>query len=100
MRRARSWSCAAGTTPALAAADGRKVKGTLDWVSARHALAAEVRLYDRLWLVEDPADVPEGADFVVNLNPHSLEVIGDARVEPSLGEAELGTRLQFERQGY
>jgi glutaminyl-tRNA synthetase len=82
------------------APDGRKVKGTLHWVSARHALAAEVRLYDRLWLVEDPADVPEGSDFTLNLNPDSLEVISDARVEPSLRDAESGARFQFERQGY
>jgi glutaminyl-tRNA synthetase len=82
------------------APDGRKVKGTLHWVSARHALPAEVRLYDRLWLVEDPADVPEGTDFADNLNPDSLEVLGDARVEPSLRDAEPGMRFQFERQGY
>jgi glutaminyl-tRNA synthetase len=82
------------------APNGRRVKATLHWVSAKHALVAEMRLYDRLWLVEDPADVPEGGDFVANLNPNSLEVIGDARVEPSLGEAEAGSRIQFERQGY
>ena len=59
-----------------------------------------MRLYDRLWLVEDPADVPEGRDFVENLNPDSLEVLSEARVEPSLRDAESGARFQFERQGY
>jgi len=88
------------------APDGRKVKGTLHWVSAAHALEAEVRLYDRLFAKEDPEDVEEGADeehpvdFTANLNPNSLEVLVDSRVEPSLVGAASGSRYQFERQGY
>ena len=66
------------------APDGRKVKATLHWVSAAHALEAEVRLYDRLFTKEDPEDVPEGQDFTANLNPNSLEVLTDCKVEPSL----------------
>jgi len=84
-----------GSTP-----DGRKVRGTLHWVSARHALDAEVRLYDRLFLKEDPYDFPEGGDFTDNANPDSLVVLDNAKVEPSLGDAEPGARLQFMRQGY
>jgi glutaminyl-tRNA synthetase len=84
-----------GTPP-----DGRKVKGTLHWVSAEQSLEAELRLYDRLFLQEDPDDVAEGDEFISNLNPDSLEVVGDARVEPSLRDAPPGTRVQFERQGY
>jgi glutaminyl-tRNA synthetase len=82
------------------APDGRKVKGTLHWVSAAHAVAAEVRLYDRLFTAEDPMDVPEGGDWRDTLNPDSLEVLAGARVEPSLAEAAPGTRVQFERLGY
>jgi glutaminyl-tRNA synthetase len=82
------------------APDGRKVKGTLHWVSAAHALEAEVRLYDRLFAGEDPEDVEEGQDFTANLNPNSLEVLADSRVEPSLEGAAPGSRYQFERQGY
>jgi glutaminyl-tRNA synthetase len=82
------------------APDGRKVRGTLHWVSARHALPAEVRLYDRLFTREDPGDVPEGVDFTQGLNPGSLRVLPEARVEPGLAAAAPGTRLQLERQGY
>jgi len=80
--------------------DGRKVKGTLHWVSADHSLEAEVRLYDRLFSVENPLDVEEGEDFTASLNPNSLEVLTSCRVEPSLGGAPPGSRYQFERQGY
>jgi glutaminyl-tRNA synthetase len=82
------------------APDGRKVKSTLHWVSAQHALAAEVRLYDHLFNKEDPTDVDEGADPMSILNPHSLEVVAEARVEPSLAGARPGDRYQFERLGY
>jgi glutaminyl-tRNA synthetase len=84
------------------APDGRKVKATLHWVSARHAVTAEVRLYDRLFTAEDPegAAAKAGADFTTTLNPASLEVIKDCRVEPSLASATAGARYQFERQGY
>ena len=82
------------------APDGRKVRGTLHWVSAAHSLEAEVRLYDRLFLKPNPLDVEEGQDFTANLNPHSLEVLTSARVEPGLAGATPGSRYQFERQGY
>jgi glutaminyl-tRNA synthetase len=82
------------------APDGRKPKATLHWVSAAHALPAEVRLYDVLFTREDPLDVPEGVDFTAGLNPRSLEVIPDARVEPGLADARPGDRFQFERLGY
>ncbi len=82
------------------APDGRKVKGTLHWVSAAHAVPAEVRLYDRLFTAEDPMDVPEGGDWRDTLNPESLEVLAGARVEPALAEAVPGARIQFERLGY
>ncbi len=82
------------------APDGRKVKATLHWVSAAHAIEAEVRLYDHLFTAENPEDVAEGADFTANLNPHSLEVLTGCRVEPSLATAAAGERFQFERQGY
>ncbi len=82
------------------APDGRKVKATLHWVTAAHALDAEVRLYDRLFLKDDPDDAPEGEDFRANLNPASLEVIEEAKVEPSLAGARFGARYQFERLGY
>jgi len=81
------------------APDGRKVKATLHWVSAPHALDAEARLYDRLFATEDPEDIPEGGDLMDNLNPDSLEVVA-AKVEPSLAGAEPGHRCQFERLGY
>ena len=80
--------------------DGRRVKGTLHWVSARHALEAEVRIYDHLFNTPDPYDVEEGQDFTVNLNPNSLEVLDTARVEPSLAGVAEGCRYQFLRQGY
>jgi glutaminyl-tRNA synthetase len=80
--------------------DGRKVKGTLHWVSAEHSVVGEVRLYDHLFKTPDPEDVPEGQDWRTNLNPNSLEVIKDARLEPSLKSAPPGTRIQFERLGY
>ncbi len=82
-----------GTTP-----DGRKVKGTLHWVSAAHALAAEVRLYDRLFTAPQPD--AGGADPIASLNPDSLVLRPAARVEPSLAHARPGDRFQFERQGY
>src|SRR5438270_2616768 len=82
------------------APDGRKVKSTIHWVSAAHAINAEVRLYDNLFSKEDPNDVPEGQNFTANLNPNSLETIADARIEPSLKSAGPGARYQFERLGY
>jgi glutaminyl-tRNA synthetase len=81
------------------APDGRKVQGTIHWVSAQHALPAEVRLYDTLFSKPDPDDVEEGKDWRSNLNPKSLEII-PGWVEPSLGNAKAGERLQFERLGY
>jgi glutaminyl-tRNA synthetase len=80
--------------------DGRKVKATIHWVSAAHAVDAEVRLYENLFTKEDPNDVPEGQDFTANLNPNSLERITDAKLEPSLAKASPGDRYQFERLGY
>ena len=82
------------------APDGRKVKGTIHWVSAAHAVQAEVRLYENLFTVPDPSDVPEGVDYKVNLNPKSLEVLPGCRLEPSLAAAKAGDRFQFERLGY
>jgi glutaminyl-tRNA synthetase len=82
------------------APDGRKVKGTLHWVSADHAVNAEVRLYDHLFSKPDPDDVPEGQDYRANLNPHSLIVVPEAKLEPSLSGAAVGSRYQFERLGY
>jgi glutaminyl-tRNA synthetase len=82
------------------APDGRRVKATLHWVSAAHALPAEVRLYDRLFSVEDPEAAPDGKTFLDNLNPKSLEIVRDARLEPSLAVAVPGQRVQFERLGY
>lgn len=82
------------------APDGRKVKATLHWVSARHAIPAEVRLYDHLFTKEDPEDVPEGQDFTVNLNPNSLEVLYPCYLEPALASAAVGEKFQFERLGY
>lgn len=81
------------------APDGRKVKATLHWVSARHALAAEVRLYDHLFAKENPDEVAEGQDFLANVNPRSLDTI-TGYVEPNLAYATPGTRFQFERLGY
>ena len=82
------------------APDGRKVKGTMHWVSAAHALPVEVRLYDHLFATPDPYDVAEGEDWRSNLNPESLQVASEALVEPSLARAASGTRYQFERNGY
>jgi len=80
--------------------DGRKVKATIHWVSAAHSLEAEVRLYDRLFLQENPGGAKEGADFRDSLNPNSLETLTSCRVEPSLEGAPPGSRYQFERRGY
>jgi glutaminyl-tRNA synthetase len=82
------------------AGSGRRVKGTLHWVSAPHAIDAEVRLYDRLFLSPDPEDVPDGQHFTSNLNPSSLDVLTGCKLEPGLGEAAPGYRCQFERLGY
>ena len=83
------------------APDGRKVKATLHWVSARHAVKAEVRLYDHLFVKEDPDDVADsGLDWKSNLNPNSLQVVPAAMLEPSLASSVVGTRIQFERLGY
>ena len=78
----------------------RKVKGTIHWVSAPLALTAEVRLYDHLFAVENPDNAPEGKTFLDYLNPNSLEVVTDAKLEPSLKDATTGTSFQFERSGY
>ncbi len=80
--------------------DGRKVKGTLHWVSASHALNAEVRLYDRLFTVENPTGGSEQKDFMTFVNPNALEVLPNCYVEPSLASATSGSRYQFERLGY
>jgi glutaminyl-tRNA synthetase len=82
------------------APDGRKVKSTIHWVSAAHALESEVRLYDRLFTQEDPEDAPEGQDFTNLLNPNSLQVLQKCYLEPSLKGATAGSLYQFERQGY
>ncbi len=82
------------------APDGRKVKATLHWVSAKHAIEAEVRLYEHLFTTENPDDTPENRDFTSNLNPNSLEVLTSCRLEPSLENAKPGNRYQFERLGY
>jgi glutaminyl-tRNA synthetase len=80
--------------------DGRKVKGALHWVSAPHALKSEIRLYDRLFTMDDPeAELPEGKDFTSNINPDSLKII-EGYVEPALAGYEPGNRVQFERLGY
>jgi glutaminyl-tRNA synthetase len=78
----------------------RKVKATIHWVSAAHALEAEVRLYDQLFTKDDPDDVPEGGDWLANINPKSLERLTSSRVEPCLANAVPGERYQFERLGY
>ncbi|MBI4873671.1 MAG: glutamine--tRNA ligase/YqeY domain fusion protein [Acidobacteria bacterium] len=83
------------------APDGRKVKSTIHWVSAAHALECEARLYDNLFIRENPGDDPgEGLDFTAHLNPNSLEVVSSAQVEPSVRGAAPGSRYQFERLGY
>ena len=88
------------TTQGGNAPDGRKVKSTLHWVSASHALNAEVRLYDHLFTKERPEDAAEGEDFRSNLNPQSLQVLSDCMVEPGLKDAKPFDRIQFERLGY
>ena len=82
------------------APDGRKVQGTIHWVSAAQALSCEVRVYDRLFSQPDPDAVPEGQDFISALNPHSLVIIPDAKIEPSVANDPVGSRYQFERTGY
>jgi glutaminyl-tRNA synthetase len=82
------------------APDGRKVKGTLHWVSASHAVTAEVRLYDHLFTKENPNEVEEGKDFTAYINPNSLQVLTDCMLEPSLSKAKPASRYQFERLGY
>ena len=82
------------------APDGRKVRGTIHWVSADHAASAQVHLYDRLFNVEDPHDVPEGQDFMASLSPNSLTVLEGAQLEPSVRELAVGQTVQFERKGY
>jgi glutaminyl-tRNA synthetase len=80
--------------------DGRKVKSTIHWVSAAHAVNAEVRLYDKLFTKPDPNEIEEGKDFTANLNPNSLEIVGNAKVEPALADPTVEARYQFERIGY
>ena len=80
--------------------DGRKVKSTMHWVSAAHAITAEIRLYDKLFTKSDPYDIAEGKDVLSNLNPNSLEILLGARLEPSLANAKSGASFQFERVGY
>jgi glutaminyl-tRNA synthetase len=82
------------------APDGRKVKGTLHWVSARHAIDARVRLYDHLFTKENPNEVEEGKDYTAYLNPNSLEILDDCKIEPSVARAAPASRCQFERLGY
>ncbi|MBN2059167.1 MAG: glutamine--tRNA ligase/YqeY domain fusion protein [Deltaproteobacteria bacterium] len=84
-----------GTAP-----DGRKVKATLHWVSAKHSIDAEVRLYEHLFLKADPTDIKDGTDFKAGINPDSLRILRCCRIEPSLREATPGSIFQFERQGY
>jgi glutaminyl-tRNA synthetase len=80
--------------------DGRKVKSTMHWVSATHAISAEIRIYDKLFTKPDPNDFPEGGSVLDNLNPNSLEILTSAKLEPSLANAKLGDHFQFERVGY
>ena len=80
--------------------DGRKVKATLHWVTADHAISATVRLYDHLFNKENPSDAPAGQDFTANLNPDSLQVLTDCKLEPALADAEQGVTYQLERKGY
>jgi glutaminyl-tRNA synthetase len=81
-------------------ADGRKIKGIVHWVSALESIPAEVRLYGRLFNVADPENAPKGKDFKSNLNPHSLEVLKNVRLEAGMRDARLDTHFQFERMGY
>jgi glutaminyl-tRNA synthetase len=80
--------------------DGRKVKSTMHWVSAAHAISAEIRLYDRLFTKADPGNVEEGEDVLSNLNPDSLQILLGAKLEPSLANAKVEEHFQFERVGY
>ena len=80
--------------------DGRKVKGTIHWVSAQHAVDAEVRLFDRLFSKENPEDVEEGQTFLDNINPDSLQVLQNCKLEPELAKAQVMDKMQFERLGY
>lgn len=80
--------------------DGRKVKATIHWVSAAHAIEAQTRLYDRLFTIPEPDKIEEGKDFKININPKSLEVISSAKLEPFLLSAQPGRHYQFERLGY
>ncbi len=82
------------------APDGRKVRGTIHWVSADHAVPVQVRLYDRLFNAEDPFDAPEGQDFIANLTPDSLTVLEGVQLEPSVTDLAVGQTVQFERKGY
>jgi len=82
------------------ATSGRKIKGTSHWVSAAHAIPAEVRLYESLFLVENPDEEEGGKDYKSNLNPDSLEILSNCLVEPGLAEADTSKRYQFLRQGY
>jgi glutaminyl-tRNA synthetase len=84
-----------GNTP-----DGRKVKSTIHWVSAQHAVDAEVRMYETLFAKPDPGKIEEGQDVTANLNPNSLEVLPECKLEPSLAASAEGSRYQFERLGY
>jgi len=82
------------------APDGRKVRATLHWVSANHALTATIRLYDHLFTKENPLEFPEGGNLIENINPTSLEVLKDCRIEPSICSVVAGDTFQFERLGY
>ena len=80
--------------------DGRKVKGTIHWVSANHAVDAEVRLFDRLFAVEAPEECEEGKTFLDNLNPNSLQILQNCKMEPALANVKVLDKMQFERVGY
>jgi glutaminyl-tRNA synthetase len=80
--------------------DGRKVKATLHWVSAAHALEAEVHMYDHLFIKPDLGDEEEGLDFKAYMNPNALEILNSCCIEPGLADAVPGSHYQFERQGY
>jgi glutaminyl-tRNA synthetase len=82
------------------APDGRKVQGTIHWVSIPHALDAEVRMYDRLFTVPNPSKVEDGKTFLDYLNPNSLRILSGCKVEPSLTKARPGDHYQFERKGF
>ncbi len=88
------------TTRGGNAPDGRKVKGTLHWVSVRHAISAQVRLYDHLFVKENPNEIEEGKDFTAYLNPKSIEILNDCKLEPSLTGAKPSSMYQLERLGY